>query len=170
MTAAMNRPATADLATDVRTAFRHHPAGVALITAAGGNGPVGLTASSVTTVTVDPPTLAFSVMQASGSAGRILTADTLLVHLLDSRHAGLAREFALPGGRRFTADQGWTTLTTGEPHLAGARAALRCRIVETVPVGTAVLVVAQVLDVHPGESADPMTYHDRAFRRTGATL
>jgi flavin reductase (DIM6/NTAB) family NADH-FMN oxidoreductase RutF len=163
-------PTTTDLASEFKTAFREHPAGVALITAAGPDGPVGLTASSVASVAVDPPTLVFSVTRITGSAGVILAADTLLVHLLDVRHAGIAHEFAMAEGERFTRNQGWKTLPTGEPHLTGTRAALRCRSVKTVPVGSSTLVVAEVLDIHAGETAEAMIYHDRAFRPTGDPL
>ncbi|QBE48423.1 flavin reductase family protein [Leucobacter triazinivorans] len=159
-----------DLATEFKTAFREHPAGIALITAAGDEGPVGLTASSVASVSVDPPALVFSVTRATGSAGLLLAADSLLVHLLDARHAAIAQEFAVTGGERFTAEQGWETLPTGEPHLVGVRAALRCRGIETVPVGSSMLVVAEVLDVRVGDRAEPMIYVDRTFRRTGGPL
>ncbi len=43
-----------------RHAFRHHPAGVAVVTADAGDGPAAMTVSSVASVEVDPPTLVFS--------------------------------------------------------------------------------------------------------------
>lgn len=159
-----------DLATEFKAAFREHPAGIALITAMSPEGPVGLTASSVASVAVDPPTLVFSVTRATGSAGLILDADSIVVHLLDARHAAIAQEFAVSGGERFTEQQGWQYLPTGEPHLPGVRAALRCRSTKTVAVGSSMLVVAEVLSTTQGESADPMIYLDRTFRRTGEAL
>lgn len=161
---------TTDLATEFKSAFREHPAGLALITAASADGPVGLTASSVASVAVDPPSLVFSVTRATGSAGRLLAADSVLVHLLDSRHAGIAQEFAVTGGERFTSAQGWQTLPTGEPRLPGVRVALRGRIAQTVPVGSSTLVIVEVVDVHTGETAHPMVYHDRTFVRTADRL
>lgn len=147
-----------------KEAFRLHPAGIALITALTPEGPVGLTASSVASVGVDPPALAFSVTRATGSAGGILRAATHVVHLLDAQHVGLAQVFARSGTERFTAEQGWSALPTGEPHLADARVALRCRILQATPVGSSVLVLAQVLDIHQGRQGDPVAYVDREFR------
>src|SRR5690606_31370120 len=118
-----------------KDAFRTHPAGIALITAQTDDGPVGLTASSVASVGLDPVALVFSVTRATGSAGGILTAPTFLVHLLDSEHEETAVQFSYTGGERFTAEQGWETLPTGEPHLVHARAALRCRALQVTPVG-----------------------------------
>jgi len=148
----------------LKSAFREHPAGVALITAQTPEGPVGLTASSVASVGIDPAALSFSVTRATGSAGGILAADTYLVHLLDARHAAIGAAFAVSGSERFTPEQGWTTLPTGEPHLPSTRVALRCRTLHSLGVGASVVVVAEVLDAVFGDSADPMVYLDRAFR------
>ncbi|NNC11804.1 flavin reductase [Planctomonas sp. JC2975] len=150
-----------------KEAFRLHPAGIALITATTEEGPVGLTASSVASVGIDPPSLAFSVTRATGSAGGILSAPTHLVHLLDAQHVDLARVFAVSGTERFTAEQGWSYLPTGEPHLAEARVALRCRILQQTSVGSSVLVLAEVLDIHVGERGESVAYVDREFRRLG---
>lgn len=163
--------ATADEAGEaLKRAFREHPAGVALITAQTPDGPVGLTASSVASVAVDPPALSFSVTRATGSAGGILHADSFVVHLLDSRHASIAQTFAISGTERFTDAQGWETLPTGEPYLPNTRAALRCRALHTLEVGSSVIVVAGVLDAHFGDQAAPMSYYDRAFHYHGDAI
>ncbi|MFC5338303.1 flavin reductase family protein [Leucobacter denitrificans] len=154
----------------LKRAFREHPAGIGVITAQTPEGPVGLTVSSVASVAVDPPAIAFSVTRATGSAGGVLHADTFLVHLVDSRHASIAQSFAVTGAERFTPEQGWTTLPTGEPYLPNVRAALRCRALHTLEVGSSVIVVAGVLDAHFAESADPMVYLDRQFRGLGDPL
>ncbi|WP_449282889.1 flavin reductase family protein [Leucobacter sp.] len=148
----------------LKRAFREHPTGVALITAQTDEGPVGLTASSVASVGIDPPAISFSVTRATGSAGGILGADSYLVHLLDARHADVARSFAISGAERFTPEQGWTELPTGEPYLPESRVALRCRTLHSLGVGASVIVVAEVLDARFGDAHEPMVYHDREFR------
>lgn len=154
----------------LKRAFRDHPAGVGLITAQTPDGPVGLTVSSVASVAVDPPALSFSVTRATGSAGGVLHADSFVVHLLDARHAEIAQTFAVSGTERFTPEQGWDTLPTGEPLLRDVRVALRCRSLHQLEVGSSVIVVAGVLDAHFGEAAEPMSYIDRRFRRLGEQL
>ena len=47
----------------LKAAFRRYPTGVAVISAAGPDGLVGLTASSVASVSLDPPALSFSVLR-----------------------------------------------------------------------------------------------------------
>jgi len=151
-----------------KTAFRQHPAGVALIAASTSEGPVGLTASSVASVSADPPALSFSVTRATGSAGGILGADTFTVHLLSEQNAPIAAVFSRSGSERFTPEQGWTTLPTGEPYLPAAPAALRCRALTTVPIGASSLVLAEVLDVVVDNHDTPLIYVDRAFRALAA--
>lgn len=151
----------------LKRAFREHPTGVALITAQTAGGPVGLTASSVASVGIDPPAISFSVTRATGSAGGILGAESYLVHLLDTRHADIARSFAVSGAERFTSEQGWTELPTGEPYLPASRVALRCRTLHSLGVGASVIVVAEVLDARFGDAHEPMVYHDREFRALG---
>ncbi|MFK3676946.1 flavin reductase family protein [Microbacterium sp. NPDC090218] len=147
----------------LKAAFRTHPAGVAIITASTPEGPVGLTASSVASVAVDPAAIVFSVTRATGSAGAILGAATFVVHLIDDEHSALAQSFAVSGSERFTAEQGWSQLETGEPHLASARAALRCRALQTVAVGSSTVVIAEVLEVLAGPQGRPLVYLDRRF-------
>ncbi|GAA2850506.1 flavin oxidoreductase [Actinoplanes cyaneus] len=149
----------------MKGAFRRYPTGVAVIAAAGPDGPVGLTASSVASVAVDPPALSFSVM-GSQSARALLTAPGFVVHLLGTRHAGLAHHFARSGGERFTPGQGWSTLPTGEPILFDAVAALRCAPLHRVPVGDSTLVVAKVLEVFHGPEDRPLIHHSRQFMST----
>ncbi len=149
----------------MRGAFRRYPTGVAVITAAGPDGPVGLTASSVASVAADPPALSFSVM-GTHSARALLAAPSFVVHLLGTRHTGLARHFARSGGERFTPDQGWSTLPTGEPILFDAVAALRGEPLHLVPVGGSTLVVANVLEVFHGPEDRPLIHHSRQFMST----
>lgn len=148
---------------EFKLAFRNHPAGVAIITATTAEGPVGITASSVASVGIEPPALAFSVTQSGGSAGKILAAETFVVHLASARNLDVLKAFALSGADRFTPEQGWNTLETGEPHLPSARVALRCRAASTTPIGSSSLVLAEVLEVIGGDDGEPLVYHDRTF-------
>ncbi|WP_405474145.1 flavin reductase family protein [Paenarthrobacter ilicis] len=156
-------PDTTDVSGLFKSAFRSHPAGVAIVTASGPEGAVGLTASSVASVAVDPATLAFSVT-GGRSASVVAAARTIVVHLAGADHVDLVRTFADPGAPRFTEDMEWELLATGEPLLRGVPWALRCEIIHRAPLGGSVLLAAKVLDIRswPSDSA-PLVYHDRAF-------
>ncbi len=151
-----------------KRAFRDHPGGVAIVTAASPSGPVGLTASSVASVSAEPPILAFSVSTESRSASVIAGADTVLVHLLGAGQVDLARTFAARGSARFTPDMDWETLPSGEPLLHGTRWVLRCDVVGRLPLGSSVLIAAQVVEVLPqNNDGAPLVYHDRTFHWLG---
>jgi len=160
MSAPLPEPADAQAFKDV---FRLHPAGVALVAGHAPDGPVGLTLSSVASVSAEPPVLSFSVTRTTGSAAGILAAPSYLVHFLAADQAPLAKAFARTGAPRFTEAQGWQTLTSGEPYLPSATAALRCTTRETVQVGPSVLILADVHEVLPGSGEQPLLYHDRTF-------
>jgi flavin reductase (DIM6/NTAB) family NADH-FMN oxidoreductase RutF len=151
-----------DLGEQVKAAFRGYPTGVAIISATGPDGPVGLTASSVASVSVTPPALSFSVM-GSPSARTIAAAGSFIVNLLGASQAPLALNFAHTDGARFTPDQPWERLATGEPILDGAPAALRCAPLHLVPVGDSTVVVASILEVFPGPADGRLIYHERQF-------
>lgn len=157
-----------DLVGEFKSAFRRFPAGVALISAPGPDGPVGLTASSVASVSLDPLALSFSLSGTTRSARTVLSAKTFVVHLLRARDVDVARAFARPGGPRFTPEQGWSLLPSGEPVLRGALTAMRCRCLHAIAVGDSTLVVAEVLEVHRNRSAGAaLAYYQREYRVVG---
>ncbi|WP_433206421.1 flavin reductase family protein [Dactylosporangium sp. CS-047395] len=151
-----------ELVSGFKAAFRGYPTGVAIISVAGPDGPAGLTASSVASVSLAPPALSFSVMD-SPSAKLITAAPSLVVNLLGAAHAGLAHDFARPGGPRFTPDQDWLTLPTGEPALRDAQAVMRCLPLHRVAVGASTVVVAEVTTVLTGTPDGRLIYHERRF-------
>jgi flavin reductase (DIM6/NTAB) family NADH-FMN oxidoreductase RutF len=155
---------TPDLAAAFRGAFAAHPAGVSIVTAAGPHGPAGITASSVISVSVEPPVLAFSIAAGSESGAALLAGGGLAVHLLTTANHRLAEVFARPGSRRFGFDMDWYTGPTGEPIIRGVGTVLRCKPIDRMPAGTGVVVAAQVLQVLDGGSfAAPLVYHRRTY-------
>jgi flavin reductase (DIM6/NTAB) family NADH-FMN oxidoreductase RutF len=157
-----------------REAFRAHPAGVAVVTADVGGGPVGFTATSVASLSIEPPLLVFSVVSSSSSAPAIARAGSVVVHLLDSEHLGLAKLCSTSGVDRFADRSAWNRLPTGEPYFPSARW-LRGSVTSLLPAGGSSLVVVQVDAVGPalpGESGDephpsPLVYHNRTWHAIG---
>lgn len=156
------------LAQDFKTAFGAHPAGVSIITADSATGPVGITASSVASVSAEPALLAFSLAAGTGSAAALAKADSVVVHLLRVEDLELAKIFANSSSERFTGSMAWTRLDTGEPLLAHTGHALRCKVLSRTPAGGSLLLAAEVLEIIVAETTgEPMVYHSRAFHRLG---
>ncbi|WP_211879962.1 flavin reductase family protein [Pseudarthrobacter albicanus] len=155
-------------ADDFKAAFRNHPAGVAVITADAGDGPVGLTATSVISVSASPALLVFSLSAFSSTAPSLARAETLVVHLLGADQMGLAKTFSTSGIDRFADTSSWSRLVTGEPVLHDAPTWLRGRIVDRMQAGDSTVVAVQVLQAsvaEPASEASPLVYHNRAWHR-----
>lgn len=155
---------------DFTALFRLQPGGVAVVTADAGSGPVAMTATSVTAVSVDPALLVLSASDASSAAPSIVAADTLVVHLIDAGDIEIAKLAATSGVDRFADTDAWEWLPTGEPSYHRVRRRIRVRIVERVRAGTATVLVAEALEILESQVTDaprtrhPLVYHDRAWQ------
>lgn len=157
-------------AADFKLAFRNHPAGVAVITADAGDGPVGLTATSVFSVSAEPPLLVFSLSGLSSSAPTINRADTVVVHLLGSDQLDIAKLCATSGVDRFADATIWDRLETGEPYFPGAHAWIRGRVINRMAAGTSTVVAVHALEAEITEDAAasaPLVYHNRTWHHLG---
>jgi flavin reductase (DIM6/NTAB) family NADH-FMN oxidoreductase RutF len=169
MTAPATDPAAALDAATYRAIFRHHPAGVCVVTADAGSGPAALTATSLTSLSLDPPLVSFAVAARASSWPTLRDAQTLVVHLLAAGQQDAARHFATPGIDRFAPPTRWSRLPTGEPILADPPVKLRCAVVERLAVGDHTIVVAQPLESFRGaDRHDGLLYVDGGFHRLTA--
>lgn len=147
--------------------FRHHPAGVAVVALRGHDGGlVGLTATSVISVSAEPPILAFSIAASSSSWPSLALADTLSVSFLADDQQDVAVRFATHGADRFAAG-GWSLLDTGEPVIDGAVAWVRGAVLHRIPVGRSYLVSVLAQESGPRDDANPLVYRDRTYHRIG---
>ena len=138
-------------------AFRHHPAGVAIITSEVAGTPAALTVSSLISVGVAPPMVAFSLSDNSSSARLLREAETVAIHCLRRGDMQLARLCATSGAQRFGADVRWERLPTGEPIYPQVGLIFRAAVNGRLPVPGACVVTAELLSVH-GSGREP---HER---------
>lgn len=160
-------PAVALIADTFVGAFRQHPAGVTVVTLEGARGPVGFTATSVVSISLEPPLLSFAISTASSCWPELQGADTCVVNLLAADQHLTARRFASRGVNRFDPPTVWERLSTGEPVLTGVAAWLQCRIGEKVVAGDHRVVIAHVLDGRIQRRGTPLIYHDGDYSTVG---
>lgn len=149
-----------------KSVFRRHPAGVAVVTFAAGEVPYGFTATSVISVSADPPILTFSIDSGSSSWAALAEADTLVINFLAASQVEVSARFATRDIDRF-ADGGWSLLPSGEPVLDGSPAWVRGRVVQRTAIGRSFLVSVLALQAFEGEAASPLVYHDRTYHAVG---
>lgn len=161
---------------DFKAAFRNHPAGVAVITADDGAGPVAMTVTSVFSVSAVPPLLVFSASELSSSTPTIERAETLVVHLLGADRLELAKLAATSGVDRFGPGIAWDRLPTGEPYYTEVATWIRGRIVNRLRAGASTLFVVEALQARSpaagsvdadAASAHPLVYHNRTWHVLG---
>ncbi|MFC9647040.1 MULTISPECIES: flavin reductase family protein [unclassified Streptomyces] len=161
--------ATPDLSTPrlaspdlLRSVFRQHAAGVAVITAQG-EGPVGFTATSLNSAAAEPPLISFGVGTSSSSWPVLAETDHVGVHILGEHQRDLAATFARSGADRFAPPTSWRTGPEGVPVLDGVLAWLVCRVIARVPAGDHRLVIAQAVVGDPAGGGRPLLYHQGRF-------
>ncbi|MEU7987991.1 flavin reductase family protein [Streptosporangium canum] len=134
-----------------RSVLGHFATGVVAITAVDPESgePCGLAANSFTSVSLDPPLVAFCVAHTSTSWPRLRAAKTQTVNVLAEHQEPVCAALASRGGDKF-ADLRWTESPGGNPVIHEALAWIDCSIEAEHPAGDHVIVVARVhqLGVH----------------------
>jgi flavin reductase (DIM6/NTAB) family NADH-FMN oxidoreductase RutF len=151
-----------DPAAGFKSAFRRHASGVAVVTAVHESRPVGFTATSVVSLSADPPMLSFNLSLGASTWPALASTSHVAVHLLAGNQVDLAVRFATSGIDRF-AGTPWRVGPGGVPLLSGVNAWLVARIQQRIPTGDHALFVCRV--VHTGTAAptDPLVYHEGRF-------
>ena len=149
--------------------FRNHAAGVAIITADAGNGPVGLTATSVFSVSAEPALLVFSVSDDSSSARTLHKTENVVIHPLSADQVDLAKLCAKSGVDRFADMSLWDRLPSGEPSFPTAQAWIRGRVVNRMPAGGATVLAVHALEASEpeGDFSPPLVHRNRRWRSLG---
>jgi flavin reductase (DIM6/NTAB) family NADH-FMN oxidoreductase RutF len=148
-----------------RQVLGHFPTGVTVITAAGESGPVGLSVGSFSSVSLDPPLVAFFAGKASTSYPAIEAAGHYCVNILGDDQEEHARVFAGRGDDKF-AGIGWRpSAATGAPVLEDVLAWIDCRIDAVHEAGDHWIVIGRVLDLEIGREGGPLVFFRGGFGR-----
>lgn len=131
---------------------------------------VGFTATSFTSVSLEPPLVSFCLDVASSSWPVVAHAEHVAVHLLGAGQRDAARIFATSGIDRFAAYRRWSTGPFGVPLLDGVLTQLFCRVVHRLPAGDHSVVIAEPLALGSGEDGDPLIYHRGGYTTAGPAV
>lgn len=153
---------------EFKRAMRRLALPVAVVTTAHGGVRGGLTASSLCSVSTDPPRLLVCINTGASAFPLLRASRVLAINLLAEAHGEVCMRFgsgdACTGEARFAGER-WETGSTGAPMLAGALASFDCEVVEMHESATHAIVVADVVDVRSAPAAMPLLYRDGAFAR-----
>jgi flavin reductase len=151
---------------DFRLAMRRLAGGVSIISGAGPDGPLGVTATAVTSLTADPPSILCCLNRSLELEAAVKETGRFGVNMLRADHHDLAKRFAGLAGVRGSAkfEQGnWTILASDVPALNDSLVTFDCRVDDLLEVGTHSIFVGLIAQAHFGKSGDPLVYCDGTF-------
>ncbi|MDO4697187.1 MAG: 4-hydroxyphenylacetate 3-monooxygenase, reductase component [Pasteurellaceae bacterium] len=156
-----------EFAQKFRDAMANLSAAVHIVTSNGLAGKVGITVSSVCSVTDSPPTLLFCVNQQSDLHDVLKQNRYVCVNILNHQQEDLAKHFAGMLGSTMAERFEWDLWIQGQhnvPLLRQAIANLQGEIIETHPVGSHSIFVVQLseIDLSPNHC---LVYFDRQFKK-----
>jgi flavin reductase (DIM6/NTAB) family NADH-FMN oxidoreductase RutF len=156
----------ADLgSTELRRVFGAFPSGVTAIAALIDAKPVGLAASSFTSVSMDPPLVSVCVAHTSTTWPVLGRATRFGLSMLGDDQADLCRQLSARTDNRFEGVP-WAATTLGAVFLEGATAWLDCSTHQIVRAGDHDIVLLQVHAhrLHPDPDRSPLVFHASRFR------
>lgn len=155
------------LAQQMRTGMRTLASGVSVITALDDNGQrVAMTASSVTSVSDQPPSLLVCVNQSARLFTVLSRSKAFAVNVLANVHQDVSTACSTPeeSESRFAVGH-WETHAEGLPYLVDSMATFFCTTAQQVVHGTHGIYIADIQAVRvPEESQSPLVYFDGAYR------
>lgn len=153
----------------LREAFGVFPTGVVAVAAEIDRRPIGLAASSFSSVSLEPPLVSFSIAVTSKTWPDLRRSDRLGLTVLADHHDAVCRQLAGPVDRRFD----------GVPFSAGADGAItldeglarfECSIYREVDAGDHVVVLLSLHAVDRNDDAMPLLFHRSGFGRIAAPV
>jgi flavin-dependent trigonelline monooxygenase, reductase component len=160
---------------DVRTrqagfleVMRRFPTGVTIVATMGPDAePAGLTVSSFTSVSLDPPLVLVCVDRTSDTHDRLVDGSGFAISVLSAGQADVALRFAAePAEGRFDVAP-WRGGPKGQPIICGAAAWLECATHEILPGGDHSIVLGRVEASGIGDELS-MVYHGGVFGSMGS--
>lgn len=147
-----------------RTAMRRLAASVAVVVARGEEGPIGMAATSITSLTVDPPAVLVCVNRTASLHALLVPTAPLSVNILSRDQQDISAAFGggVPRDRRFSVGD-WRQNARELPELAGAQANLCCVIDAMLAYGTHSIVIARVVEARVSDTVSPLIYQDGAY-------
>jgi flavin reductase (DIM6/NTAB) family NADH-FMN oxidoreductase RutF len=154
---------TGDLV-QLRRAYGCFPSGVTAVCALVDDTPVGMVASSFTSVSMDPALVSVCVQNTSTTWPRLRELPRLGISVLAEDQHDAAQQLASKGVDRF-AGLDWTATDEGGLLVHGAVAWLECSVHAEVPAGDHSVVLLRIHGLRADSERPPLVFHGSRFRR-----
>ncbi len=146
----------------LRRVFGAFPTGVTAVAALADDEPIGLTANSFTSVSLDPPLVSVCIARTSRTWPRLALAPRLGVSVLSAAQEHVGRQLATRRERRFDGLD-WRVAEHGAVLLEGASGWIEASITQQVDAGDHHIVVLAVHDLDADHDLRPLVFHGGAY-------
>jgi flavin reductase (DIM6/NTAB) family NADH-FMN oxidoreductase RutF len=151
---------------EFKDALSSWASGVAVVTTNASGLLYGLTVSSFSALSLDPPLVLVCLGHANRMAPMIAASGGFAVSILDRSQKSAAQYFArtgrLPTAEFVEIEGQWTA--SGQPVVAGALAFLTCGLHRVIEEGDHTIVIGRVNECSVRPGGVPLTYWRRAYR------
>ncbi len=155
-------------ARDIREALGCFATGVTIVTASGDHVPVGITANSFNSVSLDPPLVLVSLDRRLHSFPRFSASRYFAVNILATHQRGLSQRFASAGADKWSAVPYSLGRRTGCPVIEGAHATFECERWNQHDGGDHVIFIGRILHLNINDGHEPLLYYRGKYRALGA--
>jgi flavin reductase (DIM6/NTAB) family NADH-FMN oxidoreductase RutF len=152
---------------DFRDTLARWASGVTIVTARDEGEPVGMTAASFSSLSLDPPLVLVCVAHSANSYAGLVKAPGFAVHMLGAEQVEMSSRFSLPGPdkfRDFPDERGPFDV----PLLPFGVARMVCAAHSTLEGGDHTILVGRVVSTELA-GTDPLLYCNRAYSRLSAS-
>lgn len=158
---------TADVQAAFRSAMRGVAATVTIVTAGDRERGHGMTATAVTSVSLDPPALLVCINQRTLLHDIMSSTPGFCVNVLAQEHVALSNAFsgAVAPSERFL-DGNWAETKNGIKFLTSAQSRIFCTRTLAIPYGTHTVFIGEVVDVQLAVDASPLLYQNARYCRS----
>lgn len=147
-----------------RETLGHYPTGVAVVTVVDGDGmPDGMVVGTFSSVSLDPPLVAFFPAKGSRSFERMRDASSFCVNVLAAEQEPLCRQLASPGDK--FGGVGWRPAPMGAPVLDGVVSWIECTFEDVREAGDHLVVLGRVQALAVERSTLPLLFFQGGYGR-----
>jgi flavin reductase (DIM6/NTAB) family NADH-FMN oxidoreductase RutF len=132
-----------------RDALGRFATGVTIVTCSGPDGPMGITANSFASLSLDPPLVLWSPAKSSRRYDAFVNAPEFAIHVASYDQLDLCRDFAKSAGG--SKDIEWKNSASGCPYLQGGVARFMCKQHATFDGGDHTIIVGKVSDFYASD-------------------
>jgi flavin reductase (DIM6/NTAB) family NADH-FMN oxidoreductase RutF len=148
-----------------RRVMGHFPTGVVIVTAPGMDGkPAGMSVGSFTSVSLDPPLVAFFPAASSTTWPKMAPAGCFCVNILASDQEHLCRAFARTGADKFLG-VGWRTGGSSAPIIEASLAWIDCDLERVDQAGDHYIVLGRVREMQIERPSVPLVFFQGGYGR-----